>query len=357
MTSKPIARDAARNLFFQSDLTQAQIARQVGVNSKTLYRWMKEGDWKNIKESSRRMPARIVDDFRSHLVQMNENIFSRPQGENIPTIEEATIMSKLVLCMTRMKVQVTQSNSIQILQNYMDLLDFNDHELALASVPHATEFLKGKGKNGFSPYDFEYDPGPKYYEQFCPPSGSEDMTLSSHEDAFNPNQLELPFPDEPVAPSSFQTSRTGLPSGHDQALPQKDEKAPESVPGIDHKPTALLNDLLRSGNNNLPGNRLPELNEAGLPEHERGGGTIQPAGSIDLEMQEKIRKAKLRNELQRQLNEEARKKGLWKARSLPSDYLEPGTPEYEERERKRRQAIEQTLKEMRRENHKRNRDV
>jgi transposase-like protein len=193
MHYKPTQHTTARNLYFQTELSQVQIAQQVGINDRTLYRWMNEGQWKQLKAAARHMPAQIVENFRAQLVQMQIDIMSRPPGQNIPTLEETRIMSTLVLSISRMNVQITQSNSVQVIQNYMEHINAEDHELALANIPHADEFLKGKGKDGFNPYDFEFDCGTPYYLE------EQQIRTDSDEpqDLHNPAQLEFNFPPEP----------------------------------------------------------------------------------------------------------------------------------------------------------------
>lgn len=64
----------ARNLYFQSDLTRAQLAQQVGVSEKTIYLWTKQGDWQRLRSGSRLMPSMLVEHFSAQVQELNEAI-------------------------------------------------------------------------------------------------------------------------------------------------------------------------------------------------------------------------------------------------------------------------------------------
>lgn len=159
MQPKANEREIARGLFFQTDLPQTEIAKQAGIGERTLSRWVNEGQWRKIRNAARHMPAQIVDNFQAQLVELQETIMSRPKGERFATDTEAAVMAKLVLCIARMKVQVTGSNSIQVLMNYIDLIKVQYPEFAVEATKMANEFLTGKAKDGFEPFDIGYDPG------------------------------------------------------------------------------------------------------------------------------------------------------------------------------------------------------
>jgi transposase-like protein len=151
--------EAARELYLNNNISQAEIAQQLGIGERTLSRWVSEGQWRKLKKAARYMPANIVDNFQAQIIEMQESIMSRPKGQRFATEHEAAIMSRLVLSVSRMKVEVSRSRSAQVLMNFIDLVYARAPQLAVEITKIGHEFLKGPSKNGFHPWDFEYDPG------------------------------------------------------------------------------------------------------------------------------------------------------------------------------------------------------
>ena len=56
----------AREYYFSSSMTQKQIAHSVGVDEKTIYRWIRKESWDKLKLAAQTMPAIISDNFCSH---------------------------------------------------------------------------------------------------------------------------------------------------------------------------------------------------------------------------------------------------------------------------------------------------
>jgi hypothetical protein len=154
---KTAQQQQARNLYFQADMQPPDIAKILNISERTCYRWMKEQRWQQMKLAAQCMPAGIVDNLQWQIVNLQQQIMARPAGSQFATSEEANIIAKLVLCISRMKAQVTKANSVQILQNYIGMVQGIDPELAQRNMPIANLYLKGKAVDGFFPYDFEYD--------------------------------------------------------------------------------------------------------------------------------------------------------------------------------------------------------
>jgi hypothetical protein len=173
--------DAARDFFLQTDMTQPEIAQQLGIGERTLSRWISEGSWRKLKNAARYMPAQIVDNFQLQLTEIQEKIMSRPKGERFANEGEAAVMSRLVLCIARMKVEVSQTRSAQVLMNFIDLIYSRDPQLAVEITRIGHDFLKGPSKAGFHPYDMEYDTSLEddQFESVCHPVCKEGSTSAN----------------------------------------------------------------------------------------------------------------------------------------------------------------------------------
>ena len=78
-------KQQAEHLFLNTGTSQKDIAAQLGIDPKTLYRWMKQGHWRELKSATRRMPSVLVENIYSQLDDINYNISQRDRGDRHPS--------------------------------------------------------------------------------------------------------------------------------------------------------------------------------------------------------------------------------------------------------------------------------
>lgn len=147
----------ARNLFFQTNKTQGEIASEVGVSDKTLYLWTQAGDWHRLRSASRLMPSMIIENFYAQVQELNDDIRSRPPGKRYPTLQESEIIRKMMLTIERSKKKHTQPEYMELMQKFLEWLYPQNNELLQTITDYADNFLKSQSVAGFHPYDIEYD--------------------------------------------------------------------------------------------------------------------------------------------------------------------------------------------------------
>ena len=94
--ANPNTKEQARMLFFQANLSQKQIAEYVGVNQRTLFDWIKQGDWKRARAAATAAPAMLADSYYNQLARMSEFIEQRDERP-FATKEESDIIRKLTM--------------------------------------------------------------------------------------------------------------------------------------------------------------------------------------------------------------------------------------------------------------------
>ncbi len=149
-------QETARNLFFQSGKTRAEIAEAVGVSERTITLWTKAGDWKRLRSASKLMPSLIVENFYSQIQELNEDIRNREPGKRYPSVQEAEIFRKLTVTAERLKKGHTQGEYSEMMQKFMSWLTPQSHEHLQLFTTYADRFLKSRSPDGFAPYDIEY---------------------------------------------------------------------------------------------------------------------------------------------------------------------------------------------------------
>jgi len=152
-------QQTARDLFFQAEHSQAEIARQVGVDPKTVNLWVKHGKWKEIKQAARRTPSILVEQYFNQLSALNEAIDARNEGERYPSLKEAETMRKLIVCINTIQKQVSVGASIDVMQNLIYRIAIRDNDLANKVTDYAEEVLKSREIDGIKSHEVAYDWG------------------------------------------------------------------------------------------------------------------------------------------------------------------------------------------------------
>ncbi len=94
--NKPAQKEHARYLYFTTASTQKEIAKTVGIDPKTLYRWIHEGNWETEKEQTYFSPDRETHYLYEELREIDNNIRGRAEGLRYGTKEELDTKAKIL---------------------------------------------------------------------------------------------------------------------------------------------------------------------------------------------------------------------------------------------------------------------
>ncbi|MBA3829536.1 MAG: hypothetical protein H0X33_11415 [Taibaiella sp.] len=117
---------------------QAEIARQLGINRKTLYTWIKQGAWHQMKQSATYMPQMIIDMLYQHLYRMNKKILA---SDYTPYEETANIMRKLTLCIATLKGRQSASEQLNTFTELLDRVEDKDPVFAQRLQGYMNDYL------------------------------------------------------------------------------------------------------------------------------------------------------------------------------------------------------------------------
>ncbi|HXS37543.1 MAG TPA: hypothetical protein VN721_12645 [Flavipsychrobacter sp.] len=134
-------KQQARDLYFQTDLTQTRIAELIDVDRKTIYLWIKEGRWAEIKRSAQYTPSILAEQYYRQLLSINEMIASRTE-QPYPTSQEADIIRKLTLTIKNIKNGQTVGETVEVLMNFIHQITKTDLNLAKEILPHADKYIR-----------------------------------------------------------------------------------------------------------------------------------------------------------------------------------------------------------------------
>lgn len=196
----------ARNLYFQTDMKQVDIASLLGISDKTLYRWIRQDNWKQMKEAAKQAPLAIVEMLYKQLYDLNYSICTRESA--VPSLQEAETTRKLINSIEKLKRQASLSENIQVLMAFTGFLNKIDNELAKQVVVHADHYLKeriGHAPLGF--YEEEEDPAEEQQVEQQQQNGPQAAIIKKKN-----KPLKQPTYSGPVESSKSDTKRDGFES-------------------------------------------------------------------------------------------------------------------------------------------------
>jgi|GEM_PF-1594092 len=202
-------QNQARELFFQTDLNQSQIAAEVGVSQKTISLWISSGRWGTLKGMSRSTPAMMIDSMYAELIELNESIHSREPGKRFATREEADIRRKLLLGIRTIQQQQSAGSHMEVLLNFIEFLKRAAPGLTKEVTLIADDYLCGEKRLGqkprFQPYDLPLqstgeEPQERESEQ---PQAAEPTSPQPSHQPQAPEQAmpQPPAPPQPLSPN------------------------------------------------------------------------------------------------------------------------------------------------------------
>ncbi len=160
----------AQQLYMAGGKSQKEIAETVGVSERTVHTWIHQYEWDKLRLAAFRAPVTIADNFCAQLVELQNDIATRPPGKRYPTLEEAEVSRKLIAALEKIKKYPSLSLNMQVLETFRNYVRPLDKEFASKIGRYSEQFLEGKSVNGYAPYQVEYGVEPvapisPYYEE------------------------------------------------------------------------------------------------------------------------------------------------------------------------------------------------
>ncbi len=141
MAPKPTQQQLAKDLYLQTDKTQQEIADILNVNRRTIYLWVKNGKWAEMKNAAAQTPFTMQNEIHNHFAAINRRIKAR-EGDNCPTMQEVEMLRKLL----NMSATIDKRHTGAYIEAFTELTTYiyhKDVELARKVTIHADNYVKG----------------------------------------------------------------------------------------------------------------------------------------------------------------------------------------------------------------------
>ena len=120
----------AKSLFLDGNYTQEEIADKVGTTRQTVGRWIKEGKWDEIKASVAITPAQIIAQWNRQIIEVNNAIAAREEGQRYATPAEADALAKLAGAINKLQSDIGVSDCVSVAMRFLSWLRPLDIEAA-----------------------------------------------------------------------------------------------------------------------------------------------------------------------------------------------------------------------------------
>lgn len=133
-------RDLAAILFVEANLSQKEIAAELGISETTISKWANEDKWEDQKGVQSGMAANIIKDLYEQINGIKN--LAKEQNRNITT-QEADVIVKLSSAVSKLARKKTPDMCMSVLVEFNDfLVSGNQLELAKSLTGHQREFIQ-----------------------------------------------------------------------------------------------------------------------------------------------------------------------------------------------------------------------
>ena len=141
MSSEPLRR-RARSLYLTENRSQAEFAEACGVSRQTVIRWAKADKWDEHKASLTMTREEQIKNLQRQIMEINNVILGREQGQRFATPKEAAAIAKLTNAIGKLETELGIHEAGSTAQRFVAWLRPVDPALTKTFAGLFDKFLK-----------------------------------------------------------------------------------------------------------------------------------------------------------------------------------------------------------------------
>ena len=134
-------KEAAQRIYYQTDIPVSEIAEILNVSERTMYYWIEENGWAEIKKATHHMPIKLIDNCYQILGNLQDHLLSDERKDKPATHLEINSMYKLVNTITKLRTRNTLSENIELNTYFMEYMVQQNPDMAEQIKPYIDGFL------------------------------------------------------------------------------------------------------------------------------------------------------------------------------------------------------------------------
>ena len=136
----------AQNLYFQTDLSKAEIASMLGVSRRTIHYWAHDNQWDTIKKSAATMPSMLAHNCYFIMARMQEDILSEERRDKAPTYQEVNGLYKLMLTINKLRDRNPLNETLEMGTHFMEFVNDQSPEAVDLIKPFIDGYIASRAK-------------------------------------------------------------------------------------------------------------------------------------------------------------------------------------------------------------------
>ncbi len=136
----------AQNLYFQTDLSKAEIASMLGISRRTIHYWAHDNNWDQIKKDAAHMPSILAGNCYHIMAKMQEDMLSEKRTEKAPTWQEVNALYKLTLTISKLQSRCTLNETLEMGTHFMEFVNDLSPQTADLIKPFIDSYIISRAK-------------------------------------------------------------------------------------------------------------------------------------------------------------------------------------------------------------------
>lgn len=130
----------------RTDMTQKEIAAQVGVGGDTIGDWVRKGNWKELKAANSVTRAQVINNTLMQIKELQDEINTRENGKKYPTPKESDTMIKMSNLIRDLDKSLSLPDYISVCSELLRYLSETKPQLSKDVADSVNEFVQIKAR-------------------------------------------------------------------------------------------------------------------------------------------------------------------------------------------------------------------